>query len=162
MKLGLFRVPGGNYLEGNTLDTRFAWKNTIGPAGAAARPPRTPRGGYWSTDGFGILDYLAARRGHRRPAAARRCSPATPSTASTSTRPTTRSTSRKPSTRSSTPSATPSHDVGREAGRRRAPGAVRPALRVEVGNEDWFDGSGQLRLALHATCTTPSRRSTRS
>ncbi|NBH09323.1 LamG-like jellyroll fold domain-containing protein [Amycolatopsis sp. SID8362] len=57
MKLGLFRVPGGNYLEGNTLDTRFAWKNTIG------KPEERPghqntAWGYWSTDGFGILDYL--------------------------------------------------------------------------------------------------------
>jgi alpha-N-arabinofuranosidase len=25
------RMPGGNYLEGNTIDQRFEWKNTIGP-----------------------------------------------------------------------------------------------------------------------------------
>ncbi|MFI5585467.1 LamG-like jellyroll fold domain-containing protein [Amycolatopsis sp. NPDC051758] len=57
MKLGLFRVPGGNYLEGNTLDTRFAWKNTIGPL--EQRPGhQNTAWGYWSTDGFGILDYL--------------------------------------------------------------------------------------------------------
>ncbi|WP_372664742.1 LamG-like jellyroll fold domain-containing protein [Amycolatopsis kentuckyensis] len=57
MKLGLFRVPGGNYLEGNTLDTRFAWKNTIGKQ--EDRPGhQNTAWGYWSTDGFGILDYL--------------------------------------------------------------------------------------------------------
>ncbi|WP_103349266.1 LamG-like jellyroll fold domain-containing protein [Amycolatopsis sp. CA-128772] len=57
MKLGLFRVPGGNYLEGNTLDTRFAWKNTTGPL--EQRPGhQNTAWGYWSTDGFGILDYL--------------------------------------------------------------------------------------------------------
>ncbi|GLY40734.1 alpha-N-arabinofuranosidase [Amycolatopsis sp. NBRC 101858] len=57
MKLGLFRVPGGNYLEGSTVDTRFAWKNTIGKP--EARPGhQNTAWGYWSTDGFGILDYL--------------------------------------------------------------------------------------------------------
>src|SRR5262249_30450344 len=30
------RIPGGNYLEGQTTDTRFIWKNTIGPL--AGRP----------------------------------------------------------------------------------------------------------------------------
>ncbi|MGW5744067.1 LamG-like jellyroll fold domain-containing protein [Amycolatopsis sp. NPDC003861] len=57
MKLGLFRVPGGNYLEGNTLDTRFEWKKTIGKL--EERPGhQNTAWGYWSTDGFGILDYL--------------------------------------------------------------------------------------------------------
>ncbi|KDN22343.1 LamG-like jellyroll fold domain-containing protein [Amycolatopsis rifamycinica] len=57
MKLGLFRVPGGNYLEGNTLDTRFEWKKTIGAP--EQRPGhQNTAWGYWSTDGFGILDYL--------------------------------------------------------------------------------------------------------
>ncbi|MFD1051697.1 alpha-N-arabinofuranosidase, partial [Kibdelosporangium lantanae] len=57
MKLGLFRVPGGNYLEGNTLDTRFAWKNTIGPVWQRPGHQNTAWG-YWSSDGFGIGDYL--------------------------------------------------------------------------------------------------------
>lgn len=57
LKLGLFRIPGGNYLEGNTLDTRFAWKNTIGPV--EQRPGhQNTAWGYWSTDGFGIHEYL--------------------------------------------------------------------------------------------------------
>jgi alpha-L-arabinofuranosidase len=57
MKLGLFRIPGGNFLEGNTLDTRFAWKNTIGPVDQRAGHQNTAWG-YWSSDGFGILDHL--------------------------------------------------------------------------------------------------------
>lgn len=57
LKLGLFRVPGGNYLEGNTLDTRFAWKNTVGPVDQRAGHQNTAWG-YWSSDGFGILDHL--------------------------------------------------------------------------------------------------------
>ena len=57
MDLGLFRVPGGNYLEGNTLDTRFDWKKTIGPI--ETRPGhQNTAWGYWSTDGMGILEYL--------------------------------------------------------------------------------------------------------
>ncbi|MEN3305934.1 MAG: hypothetical protein V7603_2136, partial [Micromonosporaceae bacterium] len=57
LHLGLFRVPGGNYLEGNTLATRFAWKNTIGPV--EQRPGhQNTAWGYWSTDGFGILEFL--------------------------------------------------------------------------------------------------------
>ena len=28
---GFLRLPGGNYLEGNTIDQRFEWKNTVGP-----------------------------------------------------------------------------------------------------------------------------------
>jgi alpha-L-arabinofuranosidase len=57
LHLGLFRIPGGNYLEGNTLETRFNWKNTIGPV--EQRPGhQNTAWGYWSTDGFGILEYL--------------------------------------------------------------------------------------------------------
>ncbi|MEU3355182.1 AbfB domain-containing protein [Streptomyces sp. NPDC037389] len=54
---GFFRIPGGNYLEGNTLPTRFAWKNTVGPV--ENRPGhQNDAWGYWSTDQFGLLDYL--------------------------------------------------------------------------------------------------------
>src|SRR5690242_21954825 len=54
---GFFRVPGGNYLEGNTIDTRFAWKNTVGPI--ENRPVhQNTAWGYWSQDGMGLLEYL--------------------------------------------------------------------------------------------------------
>ena len=31
LKPKFLRFPGGNYLEGETIETRFQWKNTIGP-----------------------------------------------------------------------------------------------------------------------------------
>ncbi len=57
MKPGIFRVPGGNYLEGNTYNDRFEWSNTIGPV--ANRPGHfNSAWGYWSTDGMGLDEYL--------------------------------------------------------------------------------------------------------
>jgi alpha-L-arabinofuranosidase len=51
------RLPGGNYLEGNTIATRFNWKTTIGPVWT--RPGHQDDAwGYWSTDGLGLLEYL--------------------------------------------------------------------------------------------------------
>jgi alpha-L-arabinofuranosidase len=51
------RFPGGTYILGNTLETRFDWK--------ASRGPIWQRPGhdndvwrYWSDDGLGILEYL--------------------------------------------------------------------------------------------------------
>jgi alpha-L-arabinofuranosidase len=57
MQPGFFRVPGGNYLEGNTLATRFDWKKTIGPIWERPGHQNTAWG-YWSTDGLGLLEYL--------------------------------------------------------------------------------------------------------
>jgi alpha-L-arabinofuranosidase len=57
IKPGFWRVPGGNYLEGNTLATRFDWKNTIGPV--ETRPGhQNDAWGYWSTDQAGLKAYL--------------------------------------------------------------------------------------------------------
>jgi alpha-L-arabinofuranosidase len=57
LKPAFLREPGGNYLEGNTVPTRFAWKNTIGPV--EQRPGHQDDAwGYWSTDGLGLLEYL--------------------------------------------------------------------------------------------------------
>jgi alpha-N-arabinofuranosidase len=51
------RFPGGNYLEGNTIKTRFDWKNAIGDV--AERPGHRDDGwGYWSADGLGLLEFL--------------------------------------------------------------------------------------------------------
>lgn len=51
------RFPGGDYLEGSTLDDHWAWKETIGPI---SRRPGHPNSawGYWSDDGLGLLEYL--------------------------------------------------------------------------------------------------------
>lgn len=54
---GYLRVPGGNYLEGQTLATYFNWKTTIGPI--QDRPGhQNTAWGYWSQDGMGLLEYL--------------------------------------------------------------------------------------------------------
>jgi alpha-N-arabinofuranosidase len=51
------RFPGGNYLEGNTIETRFNWKNTVGDV--SQRPGHLNDGwGYWSADGLGLLEFL--------------------------------------------------------------------------------------------------------
>jgi alpha-L-arabinofuranosidase len=51
------RFPGGNYLEGNTIATRFNWKNTIGDL--SQRPGHmNDAWGYWSSDGMGLLEFL--------------------------------------------------------------------------------------------------------
>jgi alpha-N-arabinofuranosidase len=51
------RFPGGNYLEGNTIETRFNWKKTVGDV--SQRPGHLDDGwGYWSTDGLGLLEFL--------------------------------------------------------------------------------------------------------
>lgn len=57
LKPAFIREPGGNYLEGNTIATRFDWKNTIGPVWT--RPGHQDDAwGYFSTDGMGLLEYL--------------------------------------------------------------------------------------------------------
>ncbi len=50
------RFPGGNYLEGNTIETRFEWKKTLGPI--EDRHGHPCPWGYRSTDGMGILEFL--------------------------------------------------------------------------------------------------------
>jgi alpha-N-arabinofuranosidase len=56
MQPKFLRFPGGNYLEGNTIAERFNWKETIGDV--AQRPGHRSPWGYWSADGFGLLEFL--------------------------------------------------------------------------------------------------------
>jgi alpha-L-arabinofuranosidase len=56
MKPSFLRFPGGNYVEGNTLETRFDWKKTIGPL--TQRPGHACCWGYRSSDGLGLLEFL--------------------------------------------------------------------------------------------------------
>jgi alpha-L-arabinofuranosidase len=56
MKPAFLRLPGGNYLEGNTIGSRFEWKNTIGPIEQRAGHPGT--WSYRSDDGLGLLEFL--------------------------------------------------------------------------------------------------------
>ncbi len=50
------RLPGGNYLEGDTIAERFDWKKTIGPL--VDRPTHRSPWNYISSDGMGLLEYL--------------------------------------------------------------------------------------------------------
>ena len=50
------RFPGGNFLEGQHLPDRFAWKKTIGPL--VDRPGHMAPWNYRSSDGMGLLEML--------------------------------------------------------------------------------------------------------
>jgi len=51
------RYPGGNFIEANYLTNSVRWKKTIGPI--SQRPGHNNDSwGYWSTDGFGLDEYL--------------------------------------------------------------------------------------------------------
>jgi alpha-N-arabinofuranosidase len=50
------RLPGGNYLEGQTIPERFDWKKTIGPW--VDRPTHNSPWRYRSSDGMGLLEFL--------------------------------------------------------------------------------------------------------
>ena len=53
----ILRFPGGNYVEGGTVDTRWNWKQTVGPVWE--RPGHENSAwGYWSDDGLGLLEFL--------------------------------------------------------------------------------------------------------
>jgi len=50
------RFPGGNFLEGDTIPTRFDWKKTIGPL--EDRPGHQGCWSYRVSDGLGLLEFL--------------------------------------------------------------------------------------------------------
>ena len=51
------RYPGGNFIESNTATNAVRWKKTVGDT--ALRPGHlNDSWGYWSTDGFGLQEYL--------------------------------------------------------------------------------------------------------
>ncbi|HEY1789094.1 MAG TPA: alpha-L-arabinofuranosidase C-terminal domain-containing protein [Verrucomicrobiae bacterium] len=50
------RLPGGNFLEGDTIATHFDWKKTVGPS--IDRPGHNGPWGYRSSDGMGLLEFL--------------------------------------------------------------------------------------------------------
>ena len=50
------RLPGGNYLEGDTVEERFDWKATLGPL--ENRSTHRSPWNYRSTDGMGLLEFL--------------------------------------------------------------------------------------------------------
>ncbi|MGA8940243.1 MAG: alpha-L-arabinofuranosidase C-terminal domain-containing protein [Acidobacteriaceae bacterium] len=56
MHPNFIRLPGGNYLEGDTLKDWYNWKETVGPL--VDRPGHQAPWTYWSTDGFGLMEFL--------------------------------------------------------------------------------------------------------
>ncbi len=56
MKPKFLRFPGGNYLEGQTVEERFDWKQTLGPV--EQRHGHPCPWGYRSSDGLGMLEFL--------------------------------------------------------------------------------------------------------
>ena len=56
MQPAFLRFPGGNFLEGNHLADWYDWKKTIGPL--VDRPGHPSPWSYWSTDGFGLLEFF--------------------------------------------------------------------------------------------------------
>jgi alpha-L-arabinofuranosidase len=56
MQPHFLRLPGGNYLEGDTIKERFNWKETIGPL--VDRPTHRSPWNYTSSDGMGMLEFL--------------------------------------------------------------------------------------------------------
>jgi len=56
LKPAFLRCPGGNYLEGNSPETHFVWKQTLGDI--AERPGHMGTWGYRSSDGMGLLEFM--------------------------------------------------------------------------------------------------------
>ena len=56
MRPAFLRFPGGNYLEGGRLESRFDWKKMIGPL--VDRPTHPTTWSYHSSDGLGLLEFL--------------------------------------------------------------------------------------------------------
>ncbi|EXJ76317.1 alpha-N-arabinofuranosidase [Cladophialophora psammophila CBS 110553] len=52
----ILRFPGGNNLQGLSVDQRWKWNETIGPL--KVRKGRIRNWGYMNTDGLGLLEYL--------------------------------------------------------------------------------------------------------
>jgi alpha-N-arabinofuranosidase len=56
LKPAFLRFPGGNYLEGDTIAKRFDWKKTLGPLTKRGGHPGP--WGYRSADGMGMIEFL--------------------------------------------------------------------------------------------------------
>ncbi|KAL1306356.1 hypothetical protein AAFC00_005070 [Neodothiora populina] len=55
-KGSFLRFPGGNNLEGTSVENRWTWNNTIGPV--EDRPGRQGNWGYPTTDAIGLVEFL--------------------------------------------------------------------------------------------------------
>ncbi|HEX3717973.1 MAG TPA: alpha-L-arabinofuranosidase C-terminal domain-containing protein [Verrucomicrobiae bacterium] len=139
MKPGFLRFPGGNYVEGDTLESRFDWKKTIGPL--TDRPGHACCWGYRSSDGMGLLEFLewcedlkmepvlAVYAGYNLNHSHIDAGPAL-----------------QPYVQDALDEIEyVTGDTGTKWGAARAKDGHRAPFKlayVEIGNEDWFDGSG--------------------
>jgi alpha-N-arabinofuranosidase len=56
IKPKFLRCPGGNNIEGQSIESRWKWWETLGPL--ENRPGRVGDWGYYNTDGLGLMEYL--------------------------------------------------------------------------------------------------------
>ena len=136
---GYMRIPGGNYLEGDTIDTRFNWENTVGPI--QDRPGHfNSAWGYWSQDGMGLLEYLElAEELHASPVLAVWAGYTLTGTVVPQSQLQPYVQSALDEIQYATGPTTTFWGAKRAADGHPAPFDVS---MVEVGNEDFFDGSG--------------------
>ena len=148
MHPAFLRLPGGNYLEGDQIDERFDWKNTIGPL--VDRPTHRSPWNYQSSDGMGLLEFLewtedlkiqtvlavyagySLKGDHIHPGPALR-----------------------PFVEDALDeiefaTGDPSTKWGARARRNSATPAPFPIKYIEIGNEDWFDRSGSYEGRFNA------------
>ena len=141
MKPAFLRFPGGNFLEGNAIAERFPWKQTLGDL--TNRPGHPGCWGYRASDGLGLLEFLEwAEDVNAQPVLAVYAGYSLP-----------------PKSELVRPGADlapyvqdaldeieyVTGDPGTKWGAvRAADGHPAPfkLTYVEIGNEDWFDGSG--------------------
>jgi alpha-L-arabinofuranosidase len=141
MKPGFLRFPGGNYLEGSSIATRFPWKETLGDL--TNRPGHPCCWGYRSSDGMGLLEFLewaedlkaepvlAVYAGYSLPPKSELVKPGA---------------DLQPYVADALDEIEyVIGDASTKWGARRAAGGHPAPFKlnyVEIGNEDWFDGSG--------------------
>jgi alpha-N-arabinofuranosidase len=139
MHPAFLRFPGGNYLEGDRIQDWYDWKKTIGPL--VDRPGHPSPWEYWSTDGFGLLEFLGwCEDLHMQPVLAVYAG------YSLKGQHVTPGPDLEPYVESALDEieyATGGADT-KWGARRAADGHPQPfhITYVEIGNEDWFDRSG--------------------
>lgn len=145
MKPAVFRVPGGNYLEGNYYADRFKWYETIGPL--ENRPGHMNSAwGYWSSDGMGLDEYLQmAEEVGARPMLAVYAGYSLFGASSTGAQLATDVQDAINELHYVLDPVTTSWGAMRAANGHPAPYDVR---EVEVGNEDWFSTTYNVRYPL--------------
>jgi len=133
------RLPGGNYLEGDTLNDWYNWKKTIGPL--VDRPGHQAPWTYYSSDGLGLLEFLEwCEDLHIEPVLAVYAGYALHGQHVTPGK------DLEPYVQSALDEVEyVTGDVSTKWGAERAKDghpAAFPLHYIEIGNEDWFDKSG--------------------